>query len=288
LANKTGFLYVKPDWNLVMRRFVLMNTLLLVLAGICTGCSNFPGRDMSATSQSNGLYAPDVVELGEAPLPSNTQDLAEQRTNLQITKAQLAVEDGQPHVAKEILESILESDPQNAEAAHLLGVLHTQSGDLEAAEHCFKIALATQGRQAEFNCDYGYFCYLVGRWDEAQQHLARAIELNPHLAKAQTNLGMLEARLGQAESARKRFQKAGCSDAEVLNNMAFAQLLQHDFTGAESTYVRALERNPDISAGKNGRQLASYLSKAVANESAESAKGEIPSKSLDLPRSLNP
>jgi Tfp pilus assembly protein PilF len=265
-----------------------MNLLLILTAGIGSGCSNPATRAASAQLQPNGLYAPGVVHLGEDPVSSTDQNLEERWTNLQITKARLAVDDGQPHVARQMLESILESEPGHAEAAHFLAVLLTQSGELDAADKLFKIALASQSQQAQWNCDYGYFCYLVGRWDEARQHLTRAVEINPNLAKAQTNLGMLEARLGQTESARKRFQKAGCTEAEVLNNMAFAQLLQHDYSAAESTYTRALARNPDAPASKNGHRLASHLSKAAANETEGKALIEIPSATSKLTGFLTP
>ncbi len=236
----------------------------LLLAGIVCGCSSSPVRPGADESRNVGRFKPSV-EVGEESDPT-PKELEVRRANLLVAKANLARADGDPATAMKHLEAILAIDPKHAEAAHQLGVLSVESSELESAEKHFQTALSSQANNARLNCDYGYFCYLTGRWDDAKRYLTRATEIDPSLAAAQTNLAMLEARLGDEPAARRRFEAAGCSEAEILNNLALASLLTHDFAKAESTYERAYELNSKIPQIQRGRSLASHISQKVAQE----------------------
>jgi Flp pilus assembly protein TadD len=243
---------------------------ILLLAGIAGGCSNLPSSP--GIDQSRPLTGfNQAVEVGEEANPT-PKELDVRRANLLLTKAKLARSDGDLNAAIGFLESVLELDPNHAEAAHQLGVLYVESGELEAAEKHFQLALSHRETNARLHADYGYFCYLTGRTDDARRHLTRATELDPSLAKAQTNLAMLEARLGDLPSARRRFAAAGLSEAEVLNNVALASLLERDFAKAESTYQRAADLNPEIPQIQRGRSLAVHISQNAAGKAVGSAK----------------
>ena len=257
-------------------RPISLATAAIVLATIAQGCSQFSSlvqsehatsSDAVRSANSNG-----IMHLGEDPDAFQSQiDPTERRANLLMTRAQLSLADGEPEAAAPLLESILEADPEHVEASHMTAVLRTQSGDLQAAEDHFQTALANDADNPQLNSDYGYFCYLVDRWDDAEQYLTRAIEIDPGLAEAHTNLGMLEARLGKPDSAAQRFRNAGCTEVEVLNNLAFARLLEEDLAVAEATYRDALERDPENRTANEGLQMTSHLFNAVSDTTAASS-----------------
>lgn len=262
-----------------MEKMVLIRKIGMtgtMLAGIVCGCSNLPARSGSGEQGPiTGLNQ--TVEIGEQADPTPAE-LDVRRANLLLAKAKLARADGDTAAAIQHLESILEIDPGHAEAAHQLAVLNFESKDLKSAERLFQMALKQEEKNARLNCDYGYFCYLTGRWDQAKEHLTRAIQIDPSLAQAQTNLAMLEARRGETASARQRFESVGCSEAEVQNNIALASLLENEVASAEATYKVAYELDPQIPQIQRGRSLAAHISKTVGN------KGEVTVKLSDLPR----
>lgn len=256
-----------------------LTILTVALAATAPGCSQFTSlveRNGPAETSGGNSYAQERVQFGEDPVASETPvDPEQRRDSLFLTKARLSLADGDEETAAKLLGSILESNPDYSEASHLLGVLRARAGDVEAADKHFRAALKADSENAQLNCDYGYFCYLTDRWDDAERYLTRATEIDPTLRQAQTNLGMLEARLGKMESARQHFRDAGCTEAEMLNNLAFARLLENDVPRAEFTYRQALIIDPEQQHVQRGLQLARHLadtSEPVA-DAASSAPG---------------
>jgi len=243
----------------------------VLLVAIANGCSQFPSLlqpDPSARSTASGnAHSVGVMQLGEDPDAfQSSVDPARRRANVLLTRARLAMADGDTDTALQLLESILKADPDHAEASHLTAVLRTRSGDLEAAEAHFRTALAADGDNPLLNSDYGYFCYLAGRWDDAERFLTRAAEIDPELPQAQTNLGMLKARRGNSAAARRHFRNAGCTDVEVLNNLALARFLEEDFAAAETMYRQAHDLDPGHRNVNDGLRMTSQMTDSFAGE----------------------
>lgn len=248
----------------------------LVLALVLPGCSQFPAMLQSEqdgySAEGSGDTSPGVIQPGEDPGAfASPVDPDERRSNLLMTRVHLALDEGNTDAARQLLEESLEQDPDHVEALHLLAVLEVQAGELESAEAGFQVALKQDRDHPRLNGDYGYFCYLTDRWDDAERHLTRAIELDPELAEAQTNLGMLRGRQGDTAAARRHFRNAGCSEAEILNNLALVRFLEEDFESAERMYREALALDPENSSVRYGLQLASHMVEAGARETPASA-----------------
>jgi tetratricopeptide (TPR) repeat protein len=157
----------------------------------------------------------------------------------------------------EACETILEADPANAQALHLVGLLCYRGGDVETAITFFQECLThhpdfaeaycnlaamlkKQGRTAESLEAYrqglaldpddaqGQYNYGVGlqaanRFDEAAQALRRAVALSPYMPDAHNALGLAERALGNAEAAVISFRNGIASQPEALpayRNMA--------------------------------------------------------------------
>jgi predicted O-linked N-acetylglucosamine transferase (SPINDLY family) len=121
---------------------------------------------------------------------------------------------GQLPQAEQIYRQVLQADPRNADAWHLLGVVYAQ----------------------------------VNRHDAAVEHIRRAIEINPGQAAFHANLGAAYQKLKQPEEAIACFRRAlelNPNYAEALNNLGVALQSRSDPAAAEACFRRALQQNPN-------------------------------------------
>jgi tetratricopeptide (TPR) repeat protein len=139
-------------------------------------------------------------------------------------------------------QGILARDPNNADAAHLLGVaLHQQGqsaraveqisravalrpsvpafhanlaeayralGQFDRAVGCCRAALQLWKDYPEAHNNLGLALQALGRYDEAVEHFKACVALRPDDAMTHSNLGTVYRSLGQTESALTHFQRA--------------------------------------------------------------------------------
>lgn len=165
--------------------------------------------------------------------------------------------------------------PDYTQALHRLAILHAKMGNSQLAASHFQAAFRVEDNLAQLHNDYGYFCYLSSRWDVAQRHLSRAVELDSSLREAHNNLGLLHSRLGDNEKARYHFHKSGCNRAESLNNLAFARLLEDDYEGAMESYQLALYEDPSNLNAQKGLETTFHLVNVENKDEGNSSFGKI-------------
>jgi len=208
--------------------------LCLALLSHSAGCVSLPffkppsngGSGASPTAASGAPKG--RVDIGELSPAEREVSPEEQQRSVLFAKARLLEADGQPAQAVALYEQLLKSDPQHRDARHRLAVVCAEQGELERADDCFQRLLDEGQASAELHADYGYFCYLVGRPDEAESHLLQAIKLNPALSEAHNNLGLLSASQGQTERALACCVHAGCTLPEARENVRLVQQLELD------------------------------------------------------------
>jgi Tfp pilus assembly protein PilF len=199
------------------------STALVVTLLMCTtGCVSIPALNIASNGErtpdpSQQSSVPGLNDLGESE-PEEPVDPEQQQRSVLFAKARLLETDRQPQPAARLYKEVLQSDPKHAAALHRLAVVHAELGDIEAADDCFQKALRVDDQNAEVHNDYGYFCYLVRRWDDSESHLLRALELNPLLLAAHNNLGLLSAERGDLDLAVRHFRDAGCSPDDAQYN----------------------------------------------------------------------
>ncbi len=149
---------------------------------------------------------------------------------------------GQLGAASQLYQRVLAREQENAEALHLLGVLHHQQGnhtraieligravaikpnshiyhanlaeayralgDFERAAGCCRAALSIWADYPEALCNLGAALQGLGKSAEAVDHLNRALELRPGFVVAHSNLGIALRDLGRKEEALEHFRKA--------------------------------------------------------------------------------
>lgn len=149
---------------------------------------------------------------------------------------------GQLGPAAQLYQQVLSQQKENAEALHLLGVVHHQQGDhaqavkligravalrpnafvfhtnlaeayralgdFERAVGCCRMALRFSPDSPEALCNLGAALQGLGRWAEAIEASRRALELRPDMATAHNNLGAALREQGQADEALEHFRRA--------------------------------------------------------------------------------
>ncbi len=112
--------------------------------------------------------------------------------------------------AEKLLTRVLAVHPDNPYALAELAMIRMGRGDDEAAEQGFRQALQRDG--SNYTCPYeglGLLYLRQGRTDEAKEHLARAIDINPNIEFRKYNgLARIYITEGNYDEARKLLEKS--------------------------------------------------------------------------------
>ena len=171
--------------------------------------------------------------------------MPEQQQTLTIQQAlDLAVQHhtaGRLPQAESIYNQILQSDPDQPVALHLLGVIAHQVGKHDTAVDLITKALAIKPDYAEAHSNLGLALKVLGRHEEAATHCQKTINLKPDFAEAHYNLGVALKDLGKPEDAVAAYHKAlGLKPAYP---MAYTNLLECVYTlGDRDRFYQELEK----------------------------------------------
>ncbi|MBW1783332.1 MAG: tetratricopeptide repeat protein [Deltaproteobacteria bacterium] len=166
---------------------------------------------------------------------------------------------GELERAREIYASILEAEPDQADALHLSGVIAHQSGRQEAAIDLITRAIAIDPGQAPFYTNLGNALTALSRLDEAIACYQKALQIAPHSAEACYNVGNAFRSQGKLEEAVKCYQKAVAlapDFPEAHTNLGHTWSAQDKFEEAVACYQRALDIRPDDSDAYNHLGMA--------------------------------
>jgi predicted O-linked N-acetylglucosamine transferase (SPINDLY family) len=151
-------------------------------------------------------------------------------------------------LAEQLYRQILEAEPANAEARHLLGVLAYQGGKHEIALDCIRQALALNPDSAMFHANLGLVYAALGQRDDAIACYQRAIQLQPDYPNAHNLLGAAlkeQGRLDEAVASYRRALELRPDLVEAHVNLAVALQDQGRLTEAVAGYHEALRRWSD-------------------------------------------
>jgi Tfp pilus assembly protein PilF len=192
-----------------------------------------------------------VLLLAVAVLCSGCQQIigAEQVADVAFALARSAELRGDTEAAIRTYDEVVRKDPGRTDAFHRLALLYDKKGNSAAAEGCYNEALQRSPEVASLHCDYGYHCYLDARFVPAEEHLRRAIELEPDFGRAHNNLGLLLARTQRSAEALEQFARAGASVGEAHLNLATAALMDGQLDEA-ARLIDVASRDSTVSAPK--------------------------------------
>jgi len=124
--------------------------------------------------------------------------------------------------ARQLYLQVLDLDPDQIDAMHLLGVIHHQRHEYGPAEQCYRRALDLSPEYAAALGNIGVLLHETGREHEAVDCLRRSLEQQPHQVGVLNNLGLALAALGRAPEAQQAFHAAlalAPDTPEILHNL---------------------------------------------------------------------
>ena len=195
--------------------------------------------------------------------------------------------------AETIYRQVIDREPDNPDALHLLGVIAHQKGEYEAAEKYILRAITRDKEVAEFYLnlgnarrDQGEITVAIedfktalrlkpglveahynianellapGNISEAIACYKNAIDLNPDLAEAHYNLGAAFEEQGEMDEAFTCYQEAikrKPAYAEPYNSIGVLLEKRDDFNGAIKAYKKAVQTDPEYADAYNNMGLA--------------------------------
>jgi tetratricopeptide (TPR) repeat protein len=144
--------------------------------------------------------------------------------------------------------------PANATFLCHLGAAHGAAGRLADAEAAFRAALAVAPNDAQAWYNLGAALGKLARTDEAIAAYQRAIDARPDFVQALYNLGNALRDTGRADEAIRAFQQAIRFEpnyVEALNNLGGLLQSQGRLDEATQVLVRALGLQPNYALAKN-------------------------------------
>jgi predicted O-linked N-acetylglucosamine transferase (SPINDLY family) len=149
--------------------------------------------------------------------------------------------------AIELIQKAIRINPTVPKFYHSLGKIFSEQGQLPEAIACYQRALALNPKDAEIYYYLGNALMAQGNYTEAAKCHQQAITLNSNLAEAHNGLGNVRRYQGQLEEAIKCYQRALTlhpQDAMAHNNLACALNDKGMLQPAREHFKQALEILP--------------------------------------------
>ena len=156
--------------------------------------------------------------------------------------------------AEQIYRQILEVDPNQPDAFHLLGVIARQTGRNDIAVEMISHAIHMKGNVPDYHNNLGGAYLDLRRFPEAVASFRRAVQLKPDYALGLSNLGSALREVGQLQEAADCLRRAVRLDSELTDahvNLGNVLRDQGKLENAIACYNRALERNPNMAITHN-------------------------------------
>ena len=192
------------------------------------------------------------AKLGKATIPSPGQQTPTTQQSLELAVQHHKA--GDLAKAEGLYQQVLQADPRQPAALHLLGVIAHQGEENDIAVDLITQALAIKPDYAEAHSNLGNALQDLGRLDEAVASYQKALSLKPDYAKAHNNLGNALKELGDLDGAIANYHKAidiEPGNAAALNNLGNALQDLGRLDEAVASYHKALAIKPDYAEAHN-------------------------------------
>ena len=149
--------------------------------------------------------------------------------------------------AEALYRRVLELEPGNADALHLLGVVAHQRGENELAADLIGQAIARNDRVPAFHNNLGNALFALGSVEAAAEAYRRTLALQPEHADARFNLGAVYQAQGRPEEAAAAFEQVlrlRPAHVHAWTNLGAVRYGQGRLADAATCYQRAVACAP--------------------------------------------
>jgi tetratricopeptide (TPR) repeat protein len=157
------------------------------------------------------------------------------------------LQQGRAEEAWNAFHQVLQADPDNALAHHMVGLIAMQAGQLEIGVESMRRSIALQPGDPVAHGNLGNGLRDLGRLDEALAAYAMALALAPDFLDALNNRAILHGRAGRPAEALQDYDRALAIDPAVAflhNNRAEALRALGRFDEALAGWDRAVALDP--------------------------------------------
>jgi tetratricopeptide (TPR) repeat protein len=150
--------------------------------------------------------------------------------------------------AEGIYQQILQADPNQPVALHLLGLIAHEVGKNDIAIDLITKAISIQPDYAEAHSNLGNVLKDLGNLDGAAASYSMAITIKPDSAEVHSNLGVVLQELGEFDESLASCSKALIIDpnyAEAHYNLGITFQALKQLDEAVASYSKAIEIKPD-------------------------------------------
>jgi predicted O-linked N-acetylglucosamine transferase (SPINDLY family) len=174
--------------------------------------------------------------------------------------------------AEQLYRRILQEDPREPDALHLLGVLAHQAGRDDLAVEYIGQALGLRPAWPQAHDNLGAVLRRLGRLEESAAHLREALRLRPGMPTAHFNLALTLVDQGRPDDARAALEHVLALAPEYAaahGALGYVELKQERFAAAVAPYEQALRLGLDSAEVHNNLgyalQRQGKLDEAVAH-----------------------
>jgi tetratricopeptide (TPR) repeat protein len=156
--------------------------------------------------------------------------------------------------AEGLYRRVLQAEPRNPDALHLLGVIAHQVGRNEAAIDLIRSALGERPTMAAAHCNLGAALQATGQLDQAVASFRRALQLKPDYVEAYNNLGNAlqnQGMLAEAVAVLQQALRLRPGDAVALTNLGSALHKLGRVEEAITHHQEAVRRQPTFADAHN-------------------------------------
>ncbi|MBU7011755.1 MAG: tetratricopeptide repeat protein [Theionarchaea archaeon] len=198
------------------------------------------------------------VEQAEKLIVKQAKEREDELAGILLVTGAKIGDEGNYSVALRCFETarkIVKSEAMKELVVQSLGIAHNNYAILlyeinrfEEAEDHYKKALDINPEDADAHNNYAILLYEINRFEEAEDHYKKALDINPEYADAHYNYAILLEEINRFEEAEDHYKKAlniNPEDAKAHNNYAILLEEINRFEEAEDHYKKALEINPE-------------------------------------------
>ena len=160
---------------------------------------------------------------------------------------------GQHEQAAAVLSQVVEAQPNDPEAWHVLGLSLRAAGRRTDALGALTQAVRLKPTDGEALSNWGLALQETGCWPEALQAYEAAVAVQPNRAETWNNLGVLHWTMGQSAQAADAYRRAlrlRPDYAQAHTNLAMALFELGEFDQARSAARTAVAFDPESSSAQ--------------------------------------